>query len=541
MAINHAPCRWEPAVTRVHHSADEKSAHFGHMRVLRDILRLGAEGLPGQTFARHAVDLLFQSLRIDHIVLAIIEADELRPLAWQGLGDIDDPGPLAPLEVASQLAACSEDQAVAGVSWPWSLPENVEPSRIIPLRLRDNLVGALYLGRSASDSSAEKKGIPLDELDDDFLGALESSLAGSLDQARLQERLGAKETMLHTVIENIPEACLVFDSEGKVLLYNTRAAQIVGHDQWTELGTESHAFELADRHGRPIAREEWPLLKAVATGEGCKNAEYLLDFGEFKRHVLMNVIPIVDEEGAVTAFVATGHDVTTQREEDQRKDDFLSVASHELRGPLTPLSGLLQLLRKDVECGKLPALDLVHRAEEQTRRLRRLIDDLLDTSRIETGRLLVHAECTDLNEVLRRIMDPWFNGGHGHRFHLQFPSNPIYAMIDPDRIEQIVTNIVDNAVKHGKEGGRIEVELSAEGSWGVLTVTDEGDGIDEEHLAHVFDRLYHNDRLTRAGRKSMGLGLYISRELIHAHGGRIHIKSASGCPTVVRVELPLLD
>ncbi|RVU41511.1 PAS domain-containing protein [Lujinxingia sediminis] len=369
------------------------------------------------------------------------------------------------------------------------------------------------------------------------LSLLATALDLLLSTAYIRESYSEERMRLRAVLEHVPSAVLLFDSEGKVVMYNSRAQAMIGHNRWRNLGPSDHPFTVCDVEGDELPVERWPLVRAVSEGIGCTNEEYVLDFGEVRRNVLMTIAPVVDESGATRLFLASATDVTERSARDRRKDEFLSVASHELRSPLTPLSGFVHLARQQAEMGKRVDPEVLRRAESQVHRLRRLVDALLDMSRIETGRLRLLKKPTSLRSLLKRIAEPWLNGHEGHRITLHNADEAIFAVIDPDRIEQVISNLIDNALKHGKKEGHVQVRLHTATAHAIISVRDEGEGMSEEEVEQIFERFYSgaNARTT----KSMGLGLYISRQIIEEHGGLIEIETAPGSPTEVRVLLPL--
>ncbi|WP_230469903.1 PAS domain-containing sensor histidine kinase [Lujinxingia vulgaris] len=369
------------------------------------------------------------------------------------------------------------------------------------------------------------------------LSLLATALDLLLSTAYIRESYSEERMRLRAVLEHVPSAVLLFDTEGKVVMYNSRAQAMIGHNRWKHLGPADHPFTICDIDGNELPEERWPLVRAVREGVGCTNEEYVLDFGEVRRNVLMTIAPVVDESGVTRLFLASATDVTERSARDRRKDEFLSVASHELRSPLTPLSGFVHLARQQAEMGKRVDPEVLRRAESQVHRLRRLVDALLDMSRIETGRLRLLKKPTSLRALLKRIAEPWLNGHEGHRIILQNADEAVYAVIDPDRIEQVISNLIDNALKHGRKEGKVQVRLHTATAHAVISVRDEGEGMSEEEVEQIFERFYSGaaSRTT----KSMGLGLYISRQIIEEHGGLIEIETAPGSSTEVRVLLPL--
>ncbi|TXD33928.1 PAS domain-containing protein [Lujinxingia vulgaris] len=369
------------------------------------------------------------------------------------------------------------------------------------------------------------------------LSLLATALDLLLSTAYIRESYSEERMRLRAVLEYVPSAVLLFDTEGKVVMYNSRAQAMIGHNRWKNLGPDDHPFTMRDLDGNELPEERWPLVRAVREGVGCTNEEYVLDFGEIRRNILMTIAPVVDESGVTRLFLASGTDVTERSARDRRKDEFLSVASHELRSPLTPLSGFVHLARQQAEMGKRVDPEVLRRAESQVHRLRRLVDALLDMSRIETGRLRLLRKPTSLRALLKRIAEPWLNGHEGHRVTLHNADEAIFAVIDPDRIEQVISNLIDNALKHGRKEGNVQVRLHTATAHAIISVRDEGGGMSEEEVEQIFERFYSGaaSRTT----KSMGLGLYISRQIIEEHGGLIEIDTAPGSPTEVRVLLPL--
>jgi signal transduction histidine kinase len=223
------------------------------------------------------------------------------------------------------------------------------------------------------------------------------------------------------------------------------------------------------------------------------------------------------------------------------RDEFLSIASHELKTPLTSMQLAVQTLQRTMHHGQMPAPDrLADRlgiVEAQSKRLTRLINDLLDISRITAGRLELEREPTDLAALTRRVAEQFQDELllSGWPLSVQAAA-PVVGTWDRARIEQIITNLLTNAMKYGK-GSPIEITVDADGATARLTVRDEGIGIPAEHLERIFERF---ERAVAPGRYGgMGLGLYISRQIVAAHGGTISVTSRPGAGATFTVLLPL--
>ncbi|MFB6373309.1 MAG: sensor histidine kinase, partial [Bradymonadaceae bacterium] len=214
-----------------------------------------------------------------------------------------------------------------------------------------------------------------------------------------------------------------------------------------------------------------------------------------------------------------------------------SIASHELRSPMTPLTGVLQLARRQRERGEEVDLSLLTRAERQVSRLTRLIDGLLDLTRIETGRIDLDFQRVEFTEFVENRIQPWKLNPKDVDLEVAVPDQPIEAIIDPDRIYQVITNVVDNAIKYSKADEVIRIEVDDRGETVLLGIEDDGVGMDEETVSHIFDRFFHGHH-AGGGPRSMGLGLYICRQIVEQHDGEITVDSQKGVGTRVEIELP---
>jgi signal transduction histidine kinase/predicted hydrocarbon binding protein len=230
-------------------------------------------------------------------------------------------------------------------------------------------------------------------------------------------------------------------------------------------------------------------------------------------------------------------EIAERRRAEEIRDEFLSVAAHELKTPLTSLRGFAQLLLRQAGDspvpGRLrPALDAVDR---QSAKLGVLVGQLLDVSRFEAGRLAVDRRMTDLVPLVRGVVDAAGATTKRHRFQLRGPAVAM-AFADPLRLEQVVTNVVENAVKYSPKGGPVNVEISKDGARVRVEVADSGLGVPPEHRARIFDRYFQAHTARRLG--GMGLGLYISRQIVELHGGAIDASFPDTGGTCISISIP---
>lgn len=227
------------------------------------------------------------------------------------------------------------------------------------------------------------------------------------------------------------------------------------------------------------------------------------------------------------------------------RDEFLSVAAHELKTPMTSLRGYAQLLGREFERGSAPDADRARRAavtiQVQADKLARLVAQLLDISRIQSGKLAIERKETDFSALVRDVIEATRPQLKAHTVVARLPGS-LFLELDPIRLEQVVTNLLDNAIKYSPDGGQIDVGLEADADRreAVLVVRDHGVGVPLEHRAHIFDRFYQahagGPLTSMAG---MGLGLYISRQIVELHGGEIKAEFPEDGGTRFIVALPL--
>jgi PAS domain S-box-containing protein len=224
------------------------------------------------------------------------------------------------------------------------------------------------------------------------------------------------------------------------------------------------------------------------------------------------------------------------------RDIFLSVASHELKTPLTSLLGNVQLLqRRALRDGFLPQREqrLLQAVRDQALRLNSLVERLLDLSRIETGQLSIERAPVDLRELTARVVDELQPSIERHTLDVALCAEPVDVIGDALRLEQVLQNLIHNAVKYSPNGGRVAVELGTRDGHATIAVTDEGIGIPPDAQMHIFGRFYRADNAATSRLSGMGLGLFIVQEIVRLHGGRVEVASSEGTGSTFTVWLPL--
>lgn len=255
------------------------------------------------------------------------------------------------------------------------------------------------------------------------------------------------------------------------------------------------------------------------------------------RWYLGHAVPFREAEGQVTAWFGTLTDIEDQKKEMERKDEFISVASHELKTPLTSLKAYIQLIGRN----ELPE-DIafyVKKANESVTKLQNLISDLLDVSRIQAGKLKFNMEPVDLGKLVKACME---NAGYiysSHRIRTEVQEGMLVRG-NAERLEQVVMNLVTNAIKYSPEGSEILICVEEKNGRAVLSVTDTGIGLSESNQHRIFERFFRVEQNTKVPAAGLGMGLYISSEIIREHGGKMNVQSKLNDGSCFSFSLPVI-
>ena len=367
-----------------------------------------------------------------------------------------------------------------------------------------------------------------------------------------RERLFA---LLETVARQMPAAVLIADVEsGSVVFSNQQVARITGHEYGPgdalEAGPDLGMFEIFRPNGARMEAEEWPVTRALRGGETVRDEEIVLVRKDGKRiAVEANAGPVRDRDGGIVAGVLVFQDVTERkqaevalREADRRKDEFLAMLAHELRNPLAPILHAVNALRA-LEPGSTQAEWCQEVIERQVLHLSRLVDDLLDISRITQGKVKLQKEPVEMRSVVNRAVETVrpFVESRRHELVLDLPSEPMVLEGDLIRLAQVVANLLHNAAKYTQNGGRIELGAERQDGHLVLRVRDNGIGIPDEMLGRIFDLFTQVDRSLSRSEGGLGVGLTLVRSLVAMHDGSVAARSdGPGQGTEFEIRLPAL-
>jgi PAS domain S-box-containing protein len=363
--------------------------------------------------------------------------------------------------------------------------------------------------------------------------------------------------VLHAVIEGTPDAIFVKDLEGRYILVNSAAARFLGKSAEEITGKSDTELYLPETARQFIEDDR----KVLSTGE-TQTFEGVARGPEITQRYLVTKSVYRDHQGKAIGLIGISHDITERkRAEEQRiafvreqqarmdaeeanrvKDEFLTTLSHELRTPLTSILGWTQLLNTGQldDNLKTRALEVI---ERNARAQRQLIDDLLDISRIVTGKIRLDTRPTSLAPVIETALDSIRPFAAVKKIHLQttLQAGVVRVQGDPNRLQQVIWNLLNNALKFTPEGGRIEVRLERLDETARITVRDTGEGISPEFLPYVFDRFRQADSSTTREYSGLGVGLALVQYLVKLHGGTIEVESlGAGHGSTFNINLPLL-
>ena len=360
------------------------------------------------------------------------------------------------------------------------------------------------------------------------LAALAGNASAVLSNAELYQRVAIERERSYAILANIADGIVAVDRDGKVVLWNQAAEQITGVPVAAALGRT------------PVE----VLQRELASGEEGAGGERLFPVQRGGEEVWLSLTEAVmrDPVGAVSGRIFAFRDVSAERIVEQMKSDFVSTVSHELRAPLTSIYGFAEtLLRRDVLFGEQERETFLGYIASEAQRLTSIVDTLLSVARLEAGDLQVELVPTDVRTVVSDAVTSMRQSAelNGHRFVLELPDEPLSASADREKLSQILTNLLDNAIKFSPGGGTVTVEVAHRRSGHVeVRVVDEGHGIPEAERERIFSKFHRAESSTRSP-GGAGLGLFIARGLVTAMGGRIWVESAEGGGSSFAFELPL--
>lgn len=356
--------------------------------------------------------------------------------------------------------------------------------------------------------------------------------------AQLMEERSARQD---SIIASMTDALWVYDASGLVVDVNPAAVSLFGLGSRREAIDRGSLYEFSLRYpdGRVVPMDEMPYIRAL-------RGEIVPDYLAVGRHLITGkdidlsiATAPIQSGGNVVGAVLVMRDITGLQELDRKKDEFLSVASHELRTPLTTIKGYTQLLSQTVnDISREDRVTYLSAVLGEIDRMMGLISELLDVSRIETNRLQLHPQSVNWLQFLEKQASAFRVQHRGRRINFLPKIGETALHVDPDRIRQVVDNLLSNALKYSPDGSDIDVVVEERNGSIATSFIDHGIGIPRDELPQLFERFHRARNVSSRYYGGLGLGLYIAKAIIQAHGGTIRIESEEGKGSTFTITLP---
>jgi PAS domain S-box-containing protein len=418
---------------------------------------------------------------------------------------------------------------------------------IVPLKAQGRILGTFF-----STSPQQRQFLPEDL---NLLAAIGDEMGIAVENARLHQtlqnyaaelearveartaELNRERERLLAVLESAGDAIVITDNHGAVDYVNPTWEQLTGFSSKEAVGQPLSVFQ-SKQIPLEVYNKMWSTIQAGWVWRGD-----LLDQRQdgAPLEVNLTLAPVFHEDGNIVNFVGVFRDVSHLKKLERMKDEFLSTAAHELRNPITSILGFSELLMTRTDLSEEERKRFLQYINEHASHLKKLVGDLLDISRIDSGAgIITRVAALSLPPLFEQEMQAWQAANPKHAYRLQVDSNCPKVYADHDRILQVMRNLLSNATKYSPSGGTITLNALQVGGYLEITVADEGIGMTEEEQSHIFEKFWRADASSTAI-GGTGLGLVIVKHIVEQHGGHIWINSDKGKGTTVHFTLPLVD
>ena len=402
----------------------------------------------------------------------------------------------------------------------------------LPMIVGDQLVGEIYIFRAYSGMYSVN--------DRQMLQSFADQAAIAVHNAQLYQQVSREKQRLDAIIDATADGVLILDTALRITVFNRALSRLlnVDADQVIGLAHDDTIVIEPKRAGLTLA-------EAIAGGWPLSDSAAIYVEGDLRKsdgsHVPVGITyaALFDRDEHIVNVIANVRDMTRLREADDLKNTFISVISHELKTPVALIKGYAGTLRReDARWDQKTVRDSAAIIEEEADRLTKLIDNLLDASRLQAGALKLNISDVALDQLAKHLVEKFSVEAAQHPITLSFPADCPTVPADAARLEQVLSNLINNAIKYSPTGTAITLAGQVTPREVIITVTDRGIGIPLEEQSRIFERFYRvDDALTRRTQGS-GLGLYLAKAVIEAHRGRIWVKSAPGQGSTFAFALP---
>lgn len=403
----------------------------------------------------------------------------------------------------------------------------------LPMTIEGQLIGVVYVFRTG--------GIAFTSNDRQLLASFADQAAIAVQNARLYQQVTQEKARLDAIIEHSGDGVMILEPDRRITVFNRALTAMSGIPAEEALGrlcygvlklenVEPAGIDLCNEANVPIFHSSSDRLYVegnIRRGDGSTVT------------VGITYSPLFDDEGKLVNITASVRDITRFREAEEMKSTFISVISHELKTPVALIKGYAGTLnREDAEWDQETVRESLAVIEEETDRLTELIDNLLDVSRMQAGAFTLEIGFVDLHLLAEKTVGKFRTQTSRHTFVLDFPPDLPTVPGDEGRLRQVLDNLLSNAIKYSPDGGQIRVSGRADNRQSYIAVTDEGIGIPEDEQENIFDRFYRLRSGVSERTKGAGLGLFLIKAIVEAHGGWVWVESQPGQGSTFVFTLP---
>jgi PAS domain S-box-containing protein len=449
--------------------------------------------------------------------------EQLRPLLKEAIPDL----------ATSKQSFDRLSQLSPGLRVPATTTDQVQdPIIALPLQVAGKMIGLIYVLRPHLAESFTSSG-------QHMLAAFADQVAISLQNARLASQLAEERYKIESILESSVDGIMTIDPDRRILSFNASMEKLTGWKKEEAVG--SYCFKilkLRDSQGADLCQIKCPIARGA---DGFFNLDgSIVTKDRQKVDVGMNYSVGRSPNGDLLTTVVNVRDISRLRQVEDMRSTLLASVSHELQTPISIIKAYASTLaRPDVEWSQQTVRGKLQAIEEESDCLSELVTKILYTSRLEAGTLTLNRLVIDLPKEAHKVAKRLGEETEIHRVGIDFPPEfpPVFA--DPERIREVLANLVENAIKFSPQGGTIIIKGKPLGNEVSVTVADEGIGIPLRDQERVFERFYRVESSTARAPQGTGLGLYICKSLVEAHRGRIWVESESGKGSRFTFTLPI--
>lgn len=368
----------------------------------------------------------------------------------------------------------------------------------------------------------------------DEIGQLTKSFNRMVEQlGQAEDRLNYQKRFIEVLLDDIPTPVFYKDRQGQMLGCNRAFCDFWGYDKAFVIGRKTLDIYVPEEAEIHVAKD----AEVFNTGLAIRYELTIQNFNKENRHVIIHKAPFLDQDDQPAGIVGVIFDISKERQSEQFRRDFVSTVAHEFQTPLATIIGYTDLLLND-SYDTTTAREALETISNKTEWLSEMVDDLLDLTRIEAGRVInIEPKLGDIRPILIETLNNFQTSHPTYPLKTTLTDSSLDIYVDGSRLQQVIDNLLSNAVKYSTPETHIELNVESNDKGVCITIIDQGIGMTPDQREHLFEKFYRADTSNTAP-QGTGLGLYICKAIIDAHGGDIQISSAPGRGTHVSVCIP---